>query len=51
MLVFQVLTARKGDALLAEQHAQALVGDVLDHPSATRKSASFDRLQVENGSP
>jgi hypothetical protein len=43
--------ALKGDALLAEQGAQALVADVLDHPSATRNSASFDRLQVENGSP
>jgi hypothetical protein len=30
-------------------HAQALVADVLDHPSATRKSASLAMLQVGNG--
>jgi hypothetical protein len=39
----------KGDALGAEQDPQALVADVVDHPSATRKSASFDKLQTENG--
>jgi hypothetical protein len=32
VLVFQVLTAWKGDALLAQQHPQPLVRDVLDHP-------------------
>ena len=32
MLVFQVLTAWKGDALLAQQRPQALVGDVVDPP-------------------
>jgi hypothetical protein len=41
--------ALKGDALLAEQHPQPLVADVVDHPSATRNSASLARLQVENG--
>jgi hypothetical protein len=41
--------ALKGDALLAEQGAQALVADAAATPSATRNSASFDRLQVENG--
>jgi hypothetical protein len=37
------------DVLVMQDQAQALVGDVVDHPSATRKSASFDRLQAENG--
>ena len=32
MLDFQVFTDWKGDALLAQQRAQALVGDVVDHP-------------------
>ncbi|MGW5366253.1 hypothetical protein [Actinopolymorpha pittospori] len=45
------LHALKGDAFLAEQDAQVLVADVVDHPSATRKSASLTRLQVENGRP
>ena len=27
------------------------MGDVVDHPPATRKSAKLDRLQVLNGSP
>ena len=35
----------------AQQHSQALVGDVVDHPSAIRNSASLDRLQVENCRP
>ena len=35
-----------GDALLAEQDPPALVADVIDHPPATRNSASFGRLQV-----
>ncbi len=43
------LEALKGHALLAEQGPQTLVADVVDHPSATRNSASLDRLQVENG--
>jgi hypothetical protein len=43
------LQALKGHALLAEQDPQTLVADVIDHPSATRKSASLARLQVENG--
>jgi hypothetical protein len=34
--------------LLAEQHPQALMADVVDHSSATR-SASFARLETENG--
>jgi hypothetical protein len=45
----QGLYALKGDAFLAEQDAKALVADVVDHPSATRKSASLARLQVEKG--
>lgn len=47
---FPGFQALKGDALLAEQRAQALVADVVDHPCATRNSASFDRLHAENGS-
>src|SRR5207249_5614303 len=43
--------ALKGDALLAEQHPQALMADAAATPSATRNSASLDRLQVENGRP
>jgi hypothetical protein len=39
----------KAGALLAEQDPEPLVADVVDHPSATRKSASPARLQVENG--
>ena len=39
----------KADALGAEQGPQALVADVVDYPSTTRKSASLARLQVENG--
>lgn len=33
----------------AEQDPQALVADVIDHPSATRSSASLVGLQVANG--
>jgi hypothetical protein len=29
----------KGDALLAEQHAQALMGDVIDHPLSHQELA------------
>lgn len=46
---FPGLQALKGDSFLAEQDAQALVADVVDPPSATTKSASLVRLQVENG--
>ncbi|WSR37816.1 class A beta-lactamase-related serine hydrolase [Kitasatospora purpeofusca] len=35
------LHASKGGALLAEQNPQALVADVVDHPSATTKSAAW----------
>jgi len=45
------LRSLKADALVTEQDPKALVGDVVDTPSATRKSASFYRLQVENGRP
>jgi len=31
--------------------AQSLVADVVDHPPATRNSASFDKLHAENGRP
>lgn len=41
----------KRDALLVEQDPKALMADVVDHPSATRKSANLARLQVENGRP
>jgi hypothetical protein len=41
----------EGDALLAEQHRQALIGDVVGTPSATKNSPSFDKLQAENGRP
>jgi hypothetical protein len=40
---FPRLQPLKGDALGAEQDPQALVADVIDHPSATRKSASSGR--------
>ncbi len=43
------LEAFKGHALLSEQRPQALVPDVFDHPSATKNSASLDRLQVQKG--
>jgi hypothetical protein len=48
---FPGLDALKGDALLTEQHPQALMADVVDHPSATRNSPSLAGLQVENGRP
>jgi hypothetical protein len=44
------LEALKRHALLVEQDPQALVAAVVDHPSATRKSASLLRLQVAKGS-
>ncbi len=39
----------KRDTLLAEEHAQTLVTDVVNAPSATRNSASFGQAQVEKG--
>ena len=41
----------KGDPLLAEKKAQALMADVVDHPLGQEvgQSASLARLQVENG--
>jgi hypothetical protein len=49
--VLQVLTAWQRDALLAQQHAQALLEDVLDHPRRRGSRRAFDRVHVENGSP
>ncbi len=41
----------KLDALLADQNPTALVAESSTTPTATRNSASFDRLRVENGKP
>jgi hypothetical protein len=48
-LIFQGPEHLKERALLAEQEPQALMADVVDHPSATRKSASLANDQVEKG--
>jgi hypothetical protein len=36
----------KADPLGAEQDPQALVADVIDHPSATRKSAGLEPARI-----
>jgi hypothetical protein len=40
-VVLPGLQALKRHALLTEQHPKPLMADVVDHPSATRKSASL----------
>ena len=42
------LESLKRHALLTEQSANALMADVVDHPSATTNSASLDKFHVEN---
>jgi hypothetical protein len=43
------LQALQRHALLVEQDPQASWQVIVDHPSATRNSASLAKLQVENG--
>ena len=46
---FQVFSALKGHALLAEQDPQALVADVVDHPLGDQELGQLGQDQVENG--
>ena len=47
--LLQVLDYLKGHALLAEQHPQAFVADVVDHPLSDQELGQLREDQVENG--
>lgn len=46
---FPGLQALKGDAFLAEQDAQALVADVVDHPLGNQEVGQFDQAPGREG--